>query len=104
MAEPLFMNLRRGTTLRIIEDPEGDTSGLDGNPTAWIVEADARAQGPLAGATPIALTVVLDGDRWIMTLLDTDDLTASRYLFYSRYVMDDASVYIPEPTLLVVKS
>lgn len=104
MADPLFMNLRRGATLRVIEDPEGDTDAVNGNPTAWIVKANLRGTAPEAGASNIPLTVTVDGDRWVMTLLNTTGLTAERYLFYSRYVLDDTSVFIPEPTLLIVKA
>lgn len=103
MADPLFLKVRRGATLRVIEDPDGDTSDVNGNPVAYIIEANTRGTEPKAGATPIALTVTFDGTRWIMTLLDTSGLTASTYLFYSEYSLNDGSTYIPEPTLVVVK-
>jgi hypothetical protein len=102
MANALFMTVRRGSTLRVIEQAD-DASSIAATPTAWLVLANDRGDAPEPGAPHISLTATADGDRWILTLLDTSGLSNDKYLYYSRYVMLDTTVYIPEPTPVVVK-
>jgi hypothetical protein len=103
MADPSFMTLRKGSTFRVIEEASGDTSALSGNPTAWLIQADARASDPQPGSPQIPLAVVKEGSRWIATLADTSGLAAPRYFFNTKYSLLDGTFFVPEPTLVVVK-
>jgi hypothetical protein len=99
-----FMTIRKGSSLIFVESATGDVSGVAGDPTAWIVPAQDGADEPEVGATQIPLTVVDETGKWRMTLSNTTSLAIGRYLIYSRYQFVNGNVYIPEPTLLIVKA
>lgn len=97
------MTIRQGSTLIFSEKIVGDGSALAGNPTGWLVAAQDGRDEPASGAVSTALVVDAGVSLWTFTLSNTAVLAPGRYLVFSRYVFSNGNVFIPEPTLVIVK-